>query len=533
MGRLRTRFSRKLHVAFSAMLLITLALAWYFLDSVKWYEYDVQRIALANQILEAYEEVSNLTFRELNALGEKLVRGSGDSAADREATVNLLRNAVTHVRQGIAAELAFDQDASDVQKLEALEEIERVVEEVIRAGGVIHEALGAGRASDAATELDRLRSSGITGHFDNLIAVELQQHRLEARIASEEAITLAHYITGVLPIFMTVLVLLTLVTVMLFSRSLTRSVNALQDGVRAFTGGDLVHRIPPLKEAEFVRLGEAFNTMAKELSDHRARMKDANVRLEAMVEERTGELREMNRKLAQLDANRRKLLADISHELRTPLTVIKGESEISLRGQGKTQADYEESFRRIVDQADHTTRLVDDLLFIARADSGEPRLKLRSVPLASLLQSVCADFTTQGEANDISIDLACDDDKAVVLGDPGRLRQVFTILMDNALRYSNPGGNIEVGLARVEPDICVSFRDHGIGLTEEEARQAFERFYRGTSAERHARGTGLGLPVARAIVNAHKGSITLEGKVGEGATATVTLPARDRLRVVA
>jgi signal transduction histidine kinase len=531
MGRLRTHFSRKLHLAFSAMLLITLALAWYFYDSVKWYEYDVQRIALANDVLQGYQQVSNLTFRELNALGESVVRGSPGGGWELNAST--LREAISGVHQGIAAELAFARDAGNVQKLEALVEIERVVEEVIRAGGTIHQALDEQRIADAREELGRLRGTGITGHFNNLIAAVLEEQRLEATGADADAIALARYITRMLPVFMAILVVLTLLMVVFFSRSLTRSVNALHEGASAFSSGDLVHRIPQLQEQEFVRLGEAFNTMAKELAGHRASLHDANVRLEAMVEERTKALKSSNRKLADLDANRRKLLADISHELRTPLTVIRGESEISLRGKGKARADYEESFKRILEQAAHTTRLVDDLLFIARADSGEPRLKLRSVAIGEMLQSVCTDFAARAEQEGIAVEQSCDDAKAVVLGDPGRLRQVFTILMDNALRYSNSGGNIEVMLSRLKTNIEVAIRDHGIGLTKEEARQAFERFYRGSNAEQHARGTGLGLPVAKAIVDAHKGRITLTGKPGEGATATVILPAKGRLRAVA
>ena len=84
-----------------------------------------------------------------------------------------------------------------------------------------------------------------------------------------------------------------------------------------------------------------------------------------------------------------------------------------------------------------------------------------------------------------------------------------------------------------ESEVSIRFRDHGIGLSEEEAEQAFERFYRGRKAEEHARGTGLGLPVAKAIVEAHKGTISLHGKLGDGATAIVTLPCESRLRAVA
>ncbi len=114
-----------------------------------------------------------------------------------------------------------------------------------------------------------------------------------------------------------------------------------------------------------------------------------------------------------------------------------------------------------------------------------------------------------------------------------RLRQVFAILIDNVMRYSKEGGSIEIELTWGETDVHISFRGQDIGLTEEEAEQAFERFYRGNKSVEHARGTGLGLPVAKAIVEAHKGKISLEGELGTGAIARVSLPAENRLRVVA
>ena len=113
------------------------------------------------------------------------------------------------------------------------------------------------------------------------------------------------------------------------------------------------------------------------------------------------------------------------------------------------------------------------------------------------------------------------------------LRQVFSILIDNALRYSSAGDGVVVGLKRRENEIIVTVRDSGIGLTKEEAKLAFQRFYRGGQAQVHARGTGLGLPVAKAIVEAHKGTISLHGKPGKGTVATIVLPAEDRLKAVA
>ena len=262
-------------------------------------------------------------------------------------------------------------------------------------------------------------------------------------------------------------------------------------------------------------------------------MRDSNVRLEAIVEERTRALKSSNEILEMVDENRRKLLADISHEFRTPLTVIRGESEIALRGKAKTKAEYQETLARIMEQAEQTTRLVDDLLFIARADAGESKLKVRPVSVSSLLGSSCSDFKAKAAQKEITIVQDFEGVNVVAMGDSGRLRQVFSILLDNALRYSNAGGKVEVKLERDASNIVVLVRDSGIGLTKEESKQAFERFFRGGNAQGHARGTGLGLSVAKAIVEAHKGTITLKGKSGKGALATVILPAEDKLKAVA
>ncbi len=172
-------------------------------------------------------------------------------------------------------------------------------------------------------------------------------------------------------------------------------------------------------------------------------------------------------------------------------------------------------------------------MFIARADAGEPRLKIRPVSVNALVKAACTDFSARAERNAIDIEIDLEDVNAVVMGDAGRLRQVFSILIDNALRYSRQGDAVMVSLERDEKEIVVSVRDTGIGLTKEEARQAFQRFFRGGKAQGYAGGTGLGLPVAKAIVEAHKGRITLEGKPGDGALAMVVLPAEEKLKAVA
>jgi len=533
MAAIKTRFSRKLYMAFGAMLATTLALAWYFYDSVQWFEYDVERITIANSVLNDYRTVSARGLQKLKLIEESIDKGEISDLPQWHDIDRSLKTAMAGIRQSLAEESALYGVDQNIDDLAVLDELESLIDAIISSGEAINLALEAQQTDIARAESERMRSEGIAEVFSVMMSETLAVRADKVSEANTETISLAHYITGVLPLFMLTLAGITALIVWLFSRSLTRSVNVLYHGAKAFTGGDLNHRIPELQEKEFGRLGEAFNIMARELADHRASMHDSNVRLEAIVEERTRALKSSNDKLAMVDENRRKLLADISHEFRTPLTVTRGEAEIAMRGKAKSSTQYRETLERIMEQADQTTRLVDDLLFIARADAGEPRLKVRPVSVGSLLEAVCADFTTRAEQQEISIVQELADESAVVMGDDGRLRQVFSILFDNALRYSDAGGRVEVRLKKQEQEIVVTVRDSGIGLTQEEARQAFQRFFRGGQAQGHARGTGLGLPVAKAIVEAHKGSITLEGKPGEGALATVVLPAENKLKAVA
>ena len=533
MPAMKTRFSRKLHIAFGAMLTITLALSWYFYDSVQWFEYDVERITVANSVFNGHRSLSAETTRKLSLIDESVANGEIRNLSLWHENIRTLRSSIVAIRQALADENILRRVDRETDEMDILNEMGSLVEVIILSGEVIRSALENGRLEEARAEAETLESGGTAVIFKELMSETLLARKKQLSDANRETISLAHYITGVLPLFMLTLIALTAVIAWLFSRGLTRSVNVLHHGAAAFTGGDLNHRIPELQETEFENLGVSFNTMARQLAEHRTELRDSNVRLEAIVEERTRALKSSNEILALVDENRRKLLADISHEFRTPLTVIRGEAEIALRGKAKTKALYQETLGRIMDQAEQTTRLVDDLLFIARADAGEPRLKVRPVSVSSLLDATCKDFEAKAEQLEISIVRDYEGVNVVAMGDSGRLRQVFSILVDNALRYSKTGGTVEIRLERQTKNIEVTVRDTGIGLTEEESLQAFQRFFRGGNAQGHARGTGLGLPVARAIVEAHKGTITLEGKSGEGAIATVVLPAEDKLKAVA
>ncbi len=533
MAARKTSFSRKLHLAFGAMFAITLALAWYFYDSVQWFEYDVERVTIANSVLNGHRILSAQTAQKLKLIEDSVAYEAIGDLPRWHDNVQILRTTIIDIRHALAKENELHSSADETGEMEILNEMERLVEAIISSGETIRTALEEQRPADARVELERLRGSGTAELFDELMLETLAVSSNKLSEANTETVSLARYITGVLPLFMLTLAGLTAMIAWFFSRNLTRSVNELHHGAQAFTNDELNHRIPELREKEFEQLGAAFNTMARQLAEHRTGMRDSNIRLEAIVEERTRALKSSNEILEVVDENRRKLLADISHEFRTPLTVIRGESEIALRGKDKTRVEYQETLARVMEQTERATRLVDDLLFIARADAGEPRLKVRQVSINSLLAATCADFSTKAEQNGINLEQELGESDIMVMGDAGRLRQVFSILIDNALRYSKRDGTVTVSLSKADKEIFVKIKDTGIGLTEDEARQAFQRFFRGGNAQSHARGTGLGLPVAKAIVEAHEGRITLAGKPGEGAVATVVLPAEKKLKAEA
>lgn len=529
----KTRFSRKLHMALAAMLAITLGLAWFFYDSVQWFEYDVQRIALANTVFNSHRQLAAETQQKVRLIESSVAAGAVTDFPHWQENIRSLGSSLADIRQANEAANALRGAQPDSASTERLTELTAVIESIIAAGQSVYLALQDDDVDKAQLELQTLHASGTLQLYDDMMTESLEANQKEVDFANQEAISLSQYITRALPIFMLLLIAATVLVAWLFSRSLTRSVNVLHQGVTKYTRGDLAHQIPELKEREFNRLRVAFNTMAQELVAHRSNMRDSQVRLEAMVEERTRALKSSNEILALVDENRRKLLADISHEFRTPLTVIRGEAEIAMRGKSKRKVDYLEALERIIDQVDQTTGLVDDLLFIARADAGEPRLKVRPVSVGSLLEPVCSDFAASADQKEVTIQQQFANVQATVMGDAGRLRQVFAILLDNALRYSEKGGSIIISLEKIKSEIIVRVSDDGIGLSEEEATQAFQRFFRGENALDHAIGTGLGLPVAKAIIEAHNGTINLDGEPGIGAVATVILPAEDELRAVA
>ena len=220
------------------------------------------------------------------------------------------------------------------------------------------------------------------------------------------------------------------------------------------------------------------------------------------------------------DEQRRNMLADVSHELRTPITVIQGNVEGIL--DGLYPAD-EARLKSIIEETQILSRLVDDLRTLALAESGALRLKREPTNLPELISDAVSGFESQTKEKEIRLEVSLEGGEDVNI-DPQRIREVLTNLLSNAVRYSPRGGEVKVGLtesgAGVDGALTIFVQDSGAGIESADLPHVFERFYKSSDSG----GMGLGLSIARYLVEAHGGKIWAESEVGKGTKISFSLP---------
>jgi signal transduction histidine kinase len=235
-------------------------------------------------------------------------------------------------------------------------------------------------------------------------------------------------------------------------------------------------------------------------------------------------IEEQNAQLVELDVLKDELLSSVSHELRTPLTSISGYVELLLE---EAQDAKERNHLEIVQR--NTARLlalVSDLLFAARLQSGHFELQLAPVDLRALVDDATEAARPHADAAQVRLRVQLGDDVPPVDGERDRLAQLLDNLVSNAIKFTPAGGEVQVALGTQNGEVRLQVSDTGIGLGEEEVAQLFNRFYRASSAmNAQVPGTGLGLYIAKAIVDAHGGRISVESVPGKGTTFLVELPA--------
>lgn len=517
--------------AFTLFLLVFIASIALFYTAGR-YGFYIERSARAQHVYSSYRAVSDHTYRKLSALGQIVEDGTLTNLQERYRNKEALRNALRDVRESIAAELSHVGDVNEAEELEHFNKIELLAEEIIRGSELVRVAVETNRGDSAQAALENLRSHEVEGNFirliDDALAEELREVR-ETQIVAQELNTI---LTRLLSLIFLCFVFFGAVLLYSTWRALTRTVETFEKATSAYQDGNFSYRVSEDVEREFSGLAVALNNMASEVESQRGREKNTQENLEEIIATRTVELKKSNEKLELISDTRKQFLTDISHELRTPLTIIQGEAELALRSDNTTTEQFKSALQRIVEQTRHSSRFVQDLLFVARAEEGKAPIHKRPIAIVPLIVDICEDFSVIAEGKNIEIQTKVPNYDLVANADASKIKQVVTILLDNAVRYSFENSIIEVNVKDTQTHLVLEIIDSGIGLKYNEASQVFSRFYRGVEGSGKATGSGLGLPVAKAIVDAHGGSINLRPENEGGTAAVVTLPLEIELRAV-
>jgi len=289
--------------------------------------------------------------------------------------------------------------------------------------------------------------------------------------------------------------LLAILLAALVARSVVRPLQNLAVAAGAVARGDYDQRVPPRGPEEVRDVAESFNSMAAQVNATQTAQRD--------------------------------LVANVSHDLKTPLTAISGWSQALLDGTADTPDERRRAAETIFNEAGRMARLVNDLLDLARLESGQFQLTQRFLDLGQVMADV--ERGLRPRARDRGIELSLElSSTPPVLGDRDRLVQVFNNLADNALTYTPAGGRVGLMVRAVNGAVEGVVSDTGPGIPEEELPRVFERFYRleksRTRGQDNRRGSGLGLAIVEELVHAHGGRVSVSSRVGQGTTFTVSLP---------
>ncbi|WP_347267712.1 HAMP domain-containing sensor histidine kinase [Paracoccus sp. (in: a-proteobacteria)] len=487
-----------------------LGLAWW---SIERDAFMRNRIHWAHSSLEEHMGLRANVADLFKQYADVLLVGERDGGEHRDSLKAAIQDNLANIRRAVAEEIELvgQEETEELDELALLElTLRRQIADIERQIALPAEAQ---RRDELARILDEGIDRDLASQIDRTIGQEADEVEETEAAARAQTVFLRRLLAGLLVAVMLGTVLLLLVWQAVMARPLAR----LRDGVRELSEGNYGHRMALRGRSEIAEVAGVLDQLAERVEARERSLSDQNAALEAAVAARTADLAQLLGEAREQEEARRQMLADVSHELRTPLTIIIGESDIALRGADKPPEVYREALARTREAAARTTLLVEDLLFMARNESGRPRLNLDRFELRPTVEQAVAMIDPGAPA------VLCDLAQSPIQADRNRIRQAVAALVQNARLYGGP--DIVVRLLATPQGYHIQVEDDGPGLTPEECRRAFTRFFRGSNAvERDTEGSGLGLPIVRAIAEAHGGGAWLEPRPGGGTIAVLELP---------
>lgn len=314
-------------------------------------------------------------------------------------------------------------------------------------------------------------------------------------------------------------VCITLVTVMvlvvLIHFLVLRPINVLEDNSQKLSAGNLKSRVQLNTHDELQRLGNSFNQMAQSLMDDQDELEDR-------VAKATQDLARANHELLKLDKLKSDFLANMSHELRTPLTAAKG--SVNYLERTVTEPEQQEFIQIIDKNISRVTRLIANLFDFTKLEAGTIEWEFEREDISQLIRDVVEIMGPLALDKDLALNPVCPEEAFAVI-DLERMEQVLVNLLDNAIKFSEPGTTIDLKVVLSDDTVEISIKDTGPGIPAANIDTIFKKFYTASAKnEGSGSGAGMGLAIAKAIVTAHKGTIHVESVEGESATFIIRLP---------
>ncbi|KIC47833.1 HAMP domain-containing histidine kinase [Tateyamaria sp. ANG-S1] len=528
--QLRMRFGTKLALSLAVVVLSAGIVALSLLAFLRINDAALTEMRASYDQTLAIKTIESAANDYSEQIAELLILGPELSSV--EASRDALLDAIGTMEASIEAEMeAFMQvgDLAEVRdeetELLVMADLRSIIEKIER----MRIKVGIALFNDDREEARRIYRDDVEHRLDDaldyLLATSVQREIQEVggAIASMDVLIERMRVSAYgLVAVMAVLVILLGV---FFFRSVLRPVEALSKGTDAVANGDLGYRVQIKQRDELGRLADQFNAMTAKIAQQRHALLTAKSGLEAEVAARTVELEEAATRHKELAEGRARVLADLSHELRTPLTVIRGKAEIALTDPDTTAEYMRTALERVRVKAEQMSRLVDDMLFVARTEAGAIPIERQRINMQDVLADTLLDSEELSRRKDITIRPHQPTEPIVVQGDAERLRQAILIPLDNAVRIAPAGSVVHVDLTCEQGRAVVKVSDCGPGFAAEETERAFSRFWRGPARSgKSARGSGLGLAIARWIMEQHDGTITIENHTEGGATVRLDMP---------
>ena len=481
---------------------------------------NLKQSTIAQSLLIEHQQLSGTSYRLFKQYTDEIIFDQNANQAEVRNKQTLIKESLTIIRQ-----LELDQREALGKEVtqgsvEDTDELEELLNMIIEEFNSIL-AIDSTSPLHEQEELRSLLEVTIDNEFREAINAALSRQSrvvtyINARINALNT-TMLWFAVGIGALS---LLLIVYASYWLFNQ-LYQPLMVIKNATTTIALGDYHKPITQKLDDEFQEIASSINKLALQLQEHEKMEEMSRNRLNFEVERQTSELTKVNLELTKIDARRRQFISDISHELRTPLTIIRGEAQVTLRHDSASNQDYKATLQSILVQAISLSRLVDDLLFLTRAEMNQINLEFVQTNIQKLVETEIEKWQRLHSNRSITLAIESVTDETSIMLDPHRMQQVISILLDNSIKYSASDEPIDVTLSDIENFIIITVKDSGSGISAAEIENIFERFVRFSKL---TEGLGLGLPIAKAIIEAHRGSITVESAQDEGSLFTITIP---------